>query len=219
MDLYILSRCEMLATISKVVDGVAHAVRDIALGEKVLRQIVDEALGHIEGGLELLGRGRLARGPRIDRVHSRALFGETLLVLGDGLLGMGGAIVIRGAHHFPSNGSVAPCSVRRCSYSVMGCSGWAVRSSYVAHTTSHPMALNCGNEYSYSGRLSVRSVSMPPSAMSDRYPSRCSAVVTRSRAWRRLGWGVGKLMEMLESSPGAKIPARLAASPGMTSAF
>ena len=94
----------MLATIAKVVDGVAHAVRDIALGEKVLRQIVDEALGHIEGGLELLGRGRLARGPRIDRVHSRALFGETLLVLGDGLLGMGGAIVMRGAHHFPPNG-------------------------------------------------------------------------------------------------------------------
>ena len=51
----------MLATISKVVDGVAHAVRDIALGEKVLRQVVDEALGHIESGLELLGCGRLAR--------------------------------------------------------------------------------------------------------------------------------------------------------------
>ena len=94
----------MLATIAKVVDGVAHAVRDVALGEKVLRQIVDEALGHIESGLDLLGGGRLARGPRIDRVHSRTLFGEALLVLGDGLLGMGGAIVMRGAHHFPSNG-------------------------------------------------------------------------------------------------------------------
>ena len=42
----------MLATIAKVVDGVAHAVRDVVIGEKVLRQIVDEALGHIESGLE-----------------------------------------------------------------------------------------------------------------------------------------------------------------------
>ena len=39
-----MPRCEMLATIAKVVDGVAHAVRDVVIGEKVLRQIVDEAL-------------------------------------------------------------------------------------------------------------------------------------------------------------------------------